>query len=76
MPACGIRLVIMTGRKTHLFLHSGGLFDLADKGITRSRNRKLDKFNLEIRHGFLAARKIKVWNSLREEMVELPLLGV
>jgi len=35
----------------------------------------LDKFNLEIRRGFLAARKIKVWNSLQEEMVELPLLG-
>lgn len=60
VPACGIRLVIMTGRKKHLFLHRGGLLSLADKAITRSSSQKLDKFNLEIRHGFLAARKIKV----------------
>lgn len=53
---------MMPGRKKHLFLHGGGLFNLA-KASRDPANGKLDKFNLEIRRGFLAARRIKVWNS-------------
>lgn len=60
VPACDMGLGIMTGRKTHLFLHGGGLFNLAHKGTTRASHCKLDKFNLEMRHGFLPARRIKV----------------
>lgn len=60
MPAGDIGLWIMTGRKIHLFLHGGGLFNLTHKGTTRASLCKLDKFNLEMRHSFLAARRIKV----------------
>lgn len=39
-------------------------------------NAKLDKFNLEIRHHFLAVRVIKHWKSLPKEEVYSPWLGV
>lgn len=35
-------------------------------------NAKLDKFNLEIRHHFLAVRVIKHWKSLPKEEVYSP----
>lgn len=35
-------------------------------------NAKLDKFNLEIRHRFLAVRVIKHWKSLPREEVDSP----
>lgn len=59
VPACDLGLGIMTGRKTHLFLRGGGLFNLTHKGTTRASHCKLDKFNLEMRHGFLPARRIE-----------------
>lgn len=37
VPACDIELRIMTGRKTHLLLHGGGLFNLTHKGTTRAK---------------------------------------
>lgn len=37
VPACDIRLGIMTGRKTHLFLRGGGLFNLTHKRHNKSQ---------------------------------------
>ena len=69
---------VLKGLNGEKILDMKGLFNLAEKGITRPNGWKVkrDKFILQLRHKYSTARMIHHRNKLPRKVVDSPSLDV